>query len=322
MAKSSDHSLSPHFTKTKSLIKLTLIKLILMKNLLIAIGLLSLVGCSQAPVPSEPVTEMPPEILGKTSAEWIAWHNQQVGEDSDIFCEERGADFEQVALFDISPETEILQITCNMYAYQADFVFYAHQKSDNDAEPNLERLSFDEFVNGQRQTGERLIGANLDTETQQLTTLVKGRGVGDCGSTSTYQWEDDTFVLIEARAKETCDGDIEVPWPVIYQREGSLESVPSAETAITDWMSCVQAGMPTVIIGQNETSLCTSPDGEEFTLQIPGIWANMDITSETQFMACAMGGMPIDRTDPAKPVCFMADGRAISASVGDGIDPS
>ncbi len=84
------------------------------------------------------------------------------------------------------------------------------------------------------------------------------------------------------------------------------------EEGIADYKSCVFAGMKTIIIGENEVSKCTSTDGRTFSITIPKIWKKMDITKETKFMACVMGGLPVDRTDPENPVCIMPDGRVLT----------
>lgn len=65
-----------------------------------------------------------------------------------------------------------------------------------------------------------LMGAGYDEETYTLGTFQKGRGIGDCGSATTYVYnpEEEKFILMEARLKMNCDGDIEAEWPVIYSK--------------------------------------------------------------------------------------------------------
>ncbi|QDK42112.1 hypothetical protein DOM21_11765 [Bacteriovorax stolpii] len=65
-----------------------------------------------------------------------------------------------------------------------------------------------------------LMGAGYDAETKTLGTFQKGRGMGDCGSSATYQYspENQRFVLIEARVKDSCDGEFESEWPVVYKK--------------------------------------------------------------------------------------------------------
>jgi hypothetical protein len=63
------------------------------------------------------------------------------------------------------------------------------------------------------------MGGGFDPETNLLGTFQKGRGVGDCGSAAEYKYnpENQNFVLIEARLKDTCDGE-DSDWPIVYKK--------------------------------------------------------------------------------------------------------
>lgn len=65
-----------------------------------------------------------------------------------------------------------------------------------------------------------LMGAGFNPEDLTLGTFQKGRGIGDCGSSTTYKYspESEKFVLIEARVKDSCDGEFESEWPVVYKK--------------------------------------------------------------------------------------------------------
>lgn len=65
-----------------------------------------------------------------------------------------------------------------------------------------------------------LMGAGFDKDSLTLGTFQKGRGVGDCGSSATYKYNprSEKFVLLEARAKFSCDGDVESDWPIVYKK--------------------------------------------------------------------------------------------------------
>lgn len=54
-----------------------------------------------------------------------------------------------------------------------------------------------------------LINSGWDTETQQISSYAKGRGIGDCGRAETYVWDGDMFRLVEAFAMDECRGSIE-----------------------------------------------------------------------------------------------------------------
>lgn len=64
-----------------------------------------------------------------------------------------------------------------------------------------------------------LMGATFDEKSLVLDTFYKGRGIGDCGSSSTYVYDltRGKFVLTEARVKDSCDGEI-TDWPVVYKK--------------------------------------------------------------------------------------------------------
>lgn len=65
-----------------------------------------------------------------------------------------------------------------------------------------------------------LMGTAFDQAGLMLSTYSKGRGMGDCGSSAVYKYDanSEKFVLLEARLKEHCDGDMESQWPVVYSK--------------------------------------------------------------------------------------------------------
>jgi hypothetical protein len=75
---------------------------------------------------------------------------------------------------------------------------------DNPAMPKLEGSS-----------GVYLINYSWDTETQQLNSYNKGRGLGDCGNAETYVWDGATFRLVQAYAMSECRGSTE--WLTIWR---------------------------------------------------------------------------------------------------------
>lgn len=64
-----------------------------------------------------------------------------------------------------------------------------------------------------------ILNAYWDAENQQLYSFYKGRGIGDCGTSSIWKWNetstDSAFVLIEQRAKDNCDG-VNDEWPLVW----------------------------------------------------------------------------------------------------------
>ena len=64
-----------------------------------------------------------------------------------------------------------------------------------------------------------LMGFEYVPATLTLSTFQKGRGMGDCGSASSYLYNPnlEKFTLLEARVKDQCDGK-NTEWPVVYKK--------------------------------------------------------------------------------------------------------
>ena len=63
-----------------------------------------------------------------------------------------------------------------------------------------------------------LINADYDPKTKTLSAFEKGRGLGDCGSSPTYQWSKHGWRLMELRSWDKCDGSRQrEKWPVVFQ---------------------------------------------------------------------------------------------------------
>jgi uncharacterized protein DUF1176 len=61
------------------------------------------------------------------------------------------------------------------------------------------------------------INAGFDETTQTLSTFNKGRGIGDCGSSSEWAWGGQVFRLILSKAMPDCHGVPEDEWPTVWR---------------------------------------------------------------------------------------------------------
>ncbi len=104
---------------------------------------------------------------------------------------------------------------CEMYAYNSLEKAYIVSPYET-VNVSVADVSFDGSITATSD----LMGAGFDPETLTLGTFQKGRGIGDCGSASTYKYDArlEKFVLIEARVKEECNGDVESDWPLVYKK--------------------------------------------------------------------------------------------------------
>ena len=62
-----------------------------------------------------------------------------------------------------------------------------------------------------------VVNDDFDVKTLTLTSLDKGRGLGDCGSLRTWVWTGEIFALLQAAELGTCPGALPEDWPSVYQ---------------------------------------------------------------------------------------------------------
>jgi hypothetical protein len=78
-----------------------------------------------------------------------------------------------------------------------------------------------------RDVSEMLVNAGFDEATMTLSTFSKGRGIGDCGSETSWAWNGREFVLLSHSQMPTCV--ISDQWPLLYQAVRK-QGVPRATT--------------------------------------------------------------------------------------------
>ncbi len=121
--------------------------------------------------------------------------------------------------FQMSEESAIWQVPCQLFAYQSTSVFALVYLTD--PAQNLEFLTFQGPDGKSRSSGPgELMGAVWDDKTRTVTGVSLGRAHGDCGVLERHRvGEDGHFRLIEYREKVTCDGKRTPPeaFPLVYR---------------------------------------------------------------------------------------------------------
>jgi Protein of unknown function (DUF1176) len=114
----------------------------------------------------------------------------------------------------LDEDNRLFLIPCRAAAY--NIVYRIYLKSSNTDRPR--QLLFADYSNDLGWTGTRdLMNISYDAKTKSLSAYAKARGLGDCGSTSIYRWQQYAFKLVEYRNWEKCDGTRQAQdWPVIY----------------------------------------------------------------------------------------------------------
>ena len=121
---------------------------------------------------------------------------------------------DSVELADLGKGLKLVTISCWRAAYNFGSVLFAL----NPAAPEKARLlSFQIYSRKKFVRTYQLSNADYDEKKRMLSSLHKGRGVGDCGSIGAWKWTGTDFKLTGYWFKEDCDGmpfDGEKKWRV------------------------------------------------------------------------------------------------------------
>ena len=125
---------------------------------------------------------------------------------------------QNISLYQLNDQQNLIQVLCHFAAYQGVYEYYIFEIY------NLKSVVFDtldfSIESSRKMIKTRpLVGLpEYQTQTQSLVLWSKGRGVGDCGSWSRYQWDNSQFNLVEYREKSECDGVFVQPneYPLVY----------------------------------------------------------------------------------------------------------
>jgi hypothetical protein len=146
------------------------------------------------------------EILEASPARGCQW----LGEEADP------AAF-KVESFVLGEGKTLYVVPCFMGAYQGSSILFLR---DGDG---LKPLAFPEYSESLGWSGTFEIGyEQFNPGSKVLSTLVKFRGLGDCGATAEYQWRRFGFKLLEYRYRGKCADDPpgDIPeYPVIYKAD-------------------------------------------------------------------------------------------------------
>lgn len=113
---------------------------------------------------------------------------------------------------------QVLEFSCSVSPYN-DAHLYVHLDSRDPDEAAL--LDFERPPSEPNDDPEVVFNGVWDIETGDLTSFMKGRGLGDCGTFEVHRFTPQGYpYLLEFRAKTECDGSYDQPenYPVILDR--------------------------------------------------------------------------------------------------------
>lgn len=131
----------------------------------------------------------------------------------------------EVSVAPLTDQRALLLVSCEMGAYNViDLAFEVTRSPPYVARGITLTLPFTPPGASDRQL--ELINAEYDAASGQLYTFGKGRGLGDCGRATRWQFDGTRFVLAEYAEESTCDAwHSSDDWPTLWvsQSDGGVQ---------------------------------------------------------------------------------------------------
>ncbi len=122
--------------------------------------------------------------------------------------------------YDLGHGKKLFMVPCIMGAYQGSYNAYIASGENNKDVTPVMVFAYDEMLKAVVATTD-LTEASYDPVKKTLHTFAKGRGIGDCGQTSTSKIVVDQYgavvKTVNIRAKVECDGKMNA-WPVVFKQ--------------------------------------------------------------------------------------------------------
>ncbi|WP_420479822.1 DUF1176 domain-containing protein, partial [Brevundimonas sp. FT23028] len=117
-------------------------------------------------------------------------------------------------------QTILWGVPCGSGAYNATYVLYLSRPDGSNVRPAPlpERTPRSEGDIGGE--GPWLVNPVYDAAHRTLTVFPRGRGLGDCGTITTWTWTTGGFALSEERSMGDCWGMTPDVWPTLWRTRG------------------------------------------------------------------------------------------------------
>ncbi|WP_109317009.1 DUF1176 domain-containing protein [Pseudovibrio ascidiaceicola] len=159
--------------------------------------------------PVEPVTQHDPSILNR-------YINML---DAAYPCDwEDAYDLTGNYVLQFSKDVQVLEFACSVSPYNMAHLYI---RVDSKQPNKAKLLTFERPKQEDNSDPDVVFNGVWDIKTGDLTSFMKGRGLGDCGTYEVHKFTSDGYPhLIEFRAKPQCDGNYVQPekYPVILDR--------------------------------------------------------------------------------------------------------
>ena len=124
---------------------------------------------------------------------------------TDCTTESRGQT-ETAEAFRLDAATTLVILSCGSGAYN----FMSVAMVGRGATPRFVPAAFDsDMSHGDPIDHPELVNAEWETKSRRLTTYAKGRGLGDCGTSTEHVWDGQRFRLVAQRTMGECRGAVD-----------------------------------------------------------------------------------------------------------------
>lgn len=110
----------------------------------------------------------------------------------------------------LAADTELWGVPCFVGAYNMGHDWYVTGPDGRNPRPAV-------LAQADGETSAGTINGGYDPRTRTLTAFAKGRGVGDCGTASTWTWTGRAFTLTEETSMTECWGVPADLWPTTWR---------------------------------------------------------------------------------------------------------
>ena len=114
----------------------------------------------------------------------------------------------------LGPDHQLVAVPCAEGAYNISVALFTTDAKGGQPRPAMLEQPPKQ---GDAAVDNVVVNYELKEKTLTLTSLDKGRGLGDCGSSRTWIWTGEIFALLQATELEACPGALPEDWPPIYQ---------------------------------------------------------------------------------------------------------
>jgi hypothetical protein len=132
--------------------------------------------------------------------------------DSDCGLNDMPVDTPDDIVARLAPGVVLWGPECTMAAYNEVNIFFIGDEHAG----HLRRITLPNPAGETAAGDNEIINAEFDAASQTLTSFDKGRGIADCGASTSWVWDGKAFVLISEDFMSECHGVNSEDWPSLF----------------------------------------------------------------------------------------------------------